>query len=126
MSAQSSNNELDWSTHGMPKSEMIRRIKQNRAMATAASQRALEYNKEVSPEIKTWLDANPNRSPWLTNWFSTVGGYKNQVDAYNAAKANHNTYVKRMNTALGMTDKLNVMNAKKLKKDLNKLLYGSK
>ena len=47
MSAQSSNNELDWSTNGMPKSEMIKRIKQNRAMASAASQRALEYNKEA-------------------------------------------------------------------------------
>jgi len=125
MSAQSSN-EKNWSTHGMPKSEMIKRIKQNRGMATAASQRALEYNQQVSPEIKTWLDNNPNRSPWLTNWFAEKGGYKNQVNAYNSGKAQHNQYVKRMNYAIGMTDKLNVMDAKKLKKNLNKLLYGSK
>jgi len=125
MSAQSSN-EKDWSTHGMPKREMIKRIKQNRAMANATVERRLEYNKQVSPEIKTWMDNNPDRSPWLTNWFGRQGGYRDQIVAYNSGKAQHNQYVKRIDYALGMTDKLNVMNANKLKEDLNKLLYGKR
>ena len=83
---------------------MIKRIKQNRAMASAASQRALEYNKEVSPEIKTWMDANPDRSPWLTNWFSTVGGYKNQVDAYNAGVESYKTQLDFNQVSADMTE----------------------
>ena len=68
-------NEKDWSTHGMTKREMISRIKQNRAMATAASQRAIAFNKQVSPDIKTWMDNNPTKSPWLLDYFSKKDGY---------------------------------------------------
>lgn len=127
MSAQSSNNDLDWSMHGMSRREMVSRIKQNRAMARAASQRAIQYNTQVSPEIKTWLDdGKAERTPWLVDIFAKREGYYDQVDNYRKGKAQHNKYVKRMDYSLKMIDKLNAMDANKLKKDLNKLLYGSK
>ena len=87
---------------------------QHKGVTVAAVKKAIESGriKVTKKNGKYNIDSETADRQWAAN--------------SNAAKANHNTYVKRMNYALGMTDKLNVMNAKKLKKDLNKLLYGSK
>jgi len=113
------NQPFDYTTHGMGEREMKKRIQSHDAMRKKSYEKHLEYKVPdafLSDSFKMWMTNNPE-SPWLKS--GGMDKLQKQATISLSAKARA---TKRGNTGYKLKKALEVKQAVKLKKDLNKLL----
>lgn len=111
--------QKDWSVSGMTEKEMKSRIKSHSAMAAKGYERHAEYalpSAFLSDSFKTWMKQNP-QSPWFKN-----GGYDAMVKQQETAIYAKKAADKNNEMAYKLKLALDVKQADKLRKQLQKLV----